>query len=129
MNELREKYGVPANIGSDWIDNYRLLPMLDGLDELESISQEKCVQTINQFLASEKRTPYLVVCSRQQEYVSYKAKLSLFGAFCLQPLSKPQIQKYLEDVKRPGLWQSIKNDSELLEFAKSPLLLSMIVVA
>ncbi|MGI8502132.1 MAG: NACHT domain-containing protein, partial [Hassallia sp.] len=50
--ELKSKYGVRKNIGEGWVDNRQLLPMLDGVDELESARQEFCVQTINQLLQS-----------------------------------------------------------------------------
>jgi predicted NACHT family NTPase len=52
----------------DYWDEAKLLPMLDGLDELESVHQEPCVRKINEFLQSECHPQYLVVCSRQEEY-------------------------------------------------------------
>ncbi|MGI8502822.1 MAG: hypothetical protein ACR2LR_17060, partial [Hassallia sp.] len=45
------------NIGEGWVDNRQLLPMLDGVDELESARQEFCVQTINQLLQSDCQAP------------------------------------------------------------------------
>lgn len=45
--ELKSKYGVRKDIGAKWVDDAQLLPMLDGLDELESVRQEPCVRKIN----------------------------------------------------------------------------------
>ena len=152
VTELMSTYGIPKAISKQWLKNRQLLPLLDGLDELESSRQQKCVLAINQFLESEQGSRSLVVCSRQQEYDLYKTKLHLNGSICLQPLTEAQIQKYLEDVGRVDLWQSIQDsmiwvlpnqggilsralprgmgsDSGLFELAKSPLLLSIMILA
>ena len=152
VTELMSTYGIPKAISKQWLKNRQLLPLLDGLDELESSRQQKCVLAINQFLESEQGSRSLVVCSRQQEYDLYKTKLHLNGSICLQPLTEAQIQKYLQDVRRFDIWQSIQDsmiwvlanqggilsrdlpkgmggDSGLLELAKSPLLLSIMILA
>ncbi|BAY95314.1 hypothetical protein NIES3275_73710 (plasmid) [Microchaete diplosiphon NIES-3275] len=36
-------YGVRKDIGAKWVDDAKLLPMLDGLDELNSALQEQRV--------------------------------------------------------------------------------------
>jgi predicted NACHT family NTPase len=81
--ELKSKYGVSNKLGKEWVDNQQLLPLLDGLDELESKRQESCVNAINQLLQGEYRPQYLVVCSRMEEYGSYKNNLCLSGAIYL----------------------------------------------
>jgi predicted NACHT family NTPase len=63
--ELKSKYGVSKKLGQEWVENHQLLPLLDGLDELEPQRQELCVYAINQFLVSETRPLYLVVCSQK----------------------------------------------------------------
>jgi len=47
--ELKSKYKVHTDLGKKWVENCRLLPLLDGLDELESKRQEKCVNAIIAF--------------------------------------------------------------------------------
>jgi len=127
--ELNDKRGVRVDIGSHWLENRQLLPLLDGLDELEPERQERCVQAINQFLQQAYCPKYLVVCSRRDEYELFNTQLHLNGAVCLQPLTYAQIHDYLVDVGRPEVWQSIKNDSEQLKLAKTPLLLSIMALA
>lgn len=127
--ELKSKYGVRKDIGAKWISDAKLLPMLDGLDELESLHQEPCVQKINEFLQSEHRPQYVVVCSRWEEYKSYEAKLKFNGAVYLSPLNSIQIQSYLENVGISEFWYVINNNSMLLELAKSPLILSIITIS
>ena len=127
--ELKSKYGVRKDIGEGWVDNRQLLPMLDGVDELESARQEFCVQAINKLLQSECSPQYLVVGSRSEEYTNYKTRLQLNGAICLQPLTKNQIFTNLVDVNHSNIWQTINDDPNLLELVKTPLLLSVTILA
>ncbi|UKP01465.1 NACHT domain-containing protein [Nostoc sp. UHCC 0870] len=127
--ELKSKYGVSIKLGKDWLDNHQLLLLLDGLDELEPQRQELCVWAINQFLAGETRPLYLVVCSRIEEYSNYATQLQLNGAIYLQSLTNNQICDYLTSINYVELWSTISNDLDLLELVKTPLLLSIIVLA
>ena len=127
--ELKSKYRVSVKLGKEWVENQQLLPLLDGLDELEPQRQELCVRAINQFLASENRPLYLVVCSRIEEYSNYANQLQLDGAIYLQPLTSNQICDYLNSINSIELWSTISNNVDLLELVKSPLLLSITVLA
>jgi TIR domain len=128
--ELHSKYGVRKDIGRQWLQDRCLLPLLDGLDELEPTYQEQCVQAINQFQKdSDYRPDYLVVCCRLAEYQSCKTKLHLQGAIYLQPLTDEQVCHYLAATKHPDLWNHLQTDAELLELARSPLLLNMLAIA
>ncbi|QHG21056.1 NACHT domain-containing protein [Nostoc sp. ATCC 53789] len=127
--ELKSKYGVSNKLGQDWVDNHQLLPLLDGLDELEPQRQELCVHAINQFLGGETRPLYLVVCSRSEEYSNYSTQLHLNGSIYLQPLTTDQICDYLTSINSIELWSTISNDLDLLELLKTPLLLSITVLA
>ena len=49
-NELSEKYRVPTKFGRFWLQNNYLLPLLDGLDEVETAFQPDCVIAINAFI-------------------------------------------------------------------------------
>ncbi|WP_256874683.1 NACHT domain-containing NTPase [Nostoc sp. C057] len=126
--ELKSKYGVSKKLGQEWVNNHQLLPLLDGLDELEPQRQELCVQKINQFLAGETRPLYLVVCSRIEEYSNYSTQLQLNGAIYLQPLTSNQICDYLTSINSIELWSTISSDLDLLELMKTPLLLSITVL-
>ena len=124
--ELKFKYGVRRAIGKHWIDERCLLPLLDGLDELKPACQDKCVEAINQF-QQEYRPEHLVVCCRLDEYQNSKTKLQLNGAIYLQPLTSEHIHSCLI-ATFPELWSIIQADAELLEKARTPLLLSIITV-
>ncbi len=127
--ELHSHYGVRADIGKDWLEKRQLLPLLDGLDELESSRQEVCIGAINQFLQGDTRPESLIVCSRIEEYKLSRTKLMLNGAICLQPLNEQQIQEYLQKLGLKELQQSLEADSEIWKLFKFPLLLSLTTLA
>jgi len=141
--ELKSKYGVQKDIGAKWVSDAKLLPMLDGLDELESVRQEPCVQKINKFLQNVSRSQRLVVCSRQEEYervvrrplnqeseetsTIQDRRLHLNGAISLQSFTDKQIHTYLERLDQRKLLEYLQDDEDLFKLVKTPLFLWMIV--
>ena len=129
VNELRLKYGVSPKLGKTWLAQKMLLPLLDGLDELPSERQESVVQAINGWLRSGEGPTGMLVCSRTEEYGLYDTKLELNGAVCLEPLTDEQLQIYLTSLRRQDLWETLCHDTELLALVRTPLLLSVVVLA
>ncbi|NEP23933.1 NACHT domain-containing protein [Moorena sp. SIO3I6] len=107
------------------LEKHQLLPLLDNLDELNK-NQFKCVEAINNFLTSNYKSNYLVVCSRLTEYERCFTPLQLNGCVCLKPLHETQIQYYFESIKRVDIWQSIQVDEQLIKLAKNPLFLHIL---
>ncbi len=121
---------LPKHIVQRWLSERQLLPLLDGLDELESTRQEKCIQEINKFLKSEYRPRHLVVCCRLKEYQLLQTKLDLKEAICLQSLSEKQIEHYLKKISFPEeIWHNIQAQPELLDLVKTPLFLRILTLA
>lgn len=127
LNELLTNYGVGSDLGKKWMKDCQLLPLLDGLDELKPVHQEACVKKINQFLGAGYRPINLVICSRTEEYNSLATRLELNGAIYLQPLTHSQIRRYLADINHVNLWSIIKDNPELLELVRTPLVLSVTI--
>jgi hypothetical protein len=132
MTDLKLKYGVRKDIAQKWIEKGRILPLLDGLDELMSARQETCVKALNAFLPEWSGLP-LVVCSRREEYQIYEANLGLNGAVILQPLTDGQIEWFLRGAKCEWLWAVVRSDADVMDgdegLARSPLLLTILVLA
>ncbi|NKB17560.1 MAG: NACHT domain-containing protein [Pseudanabaena sp. CRU_2_10] len=95
VDELHSKYKVRKDIGKKWLEEQRLLPMLDGLDEVKLEHQEFCVAAINQWLQGDLHPISVVVCCRREEYGSYQIRLSLNGAILLKALTDKRVQSYL----------------------------------
>jgi CHAT domain/NACHT domain len=129
-NELSAKYQIPKKIGSVWLEQSRLLPLLDGLDEVSAERRSACVEAINAFTL-EAGLVGVVVCCRLKEYIALPTRLTLNGAIRLQPLSREQVQKYIADAgeKLAALQAVLQKDSDLQIQARSPLMLNLMVRA
>jgi hypothetical protein len=129
-DELWEKYRVPRKIARPWLQKNYLLPLLDGLDEVETSLQPDCVTAINVFI-EQFNPPGLVVCCRLNEYLWLPERLKLNGAICLEPLSEDEVDEYLASggTKLAALRQAISTDPVLQELAETPLMLSIMSLA
>jgi DNA polymerase III delta prime subunit len=129
IEQLALRYGEDKKIFKKLIEEKKLLPMLDALDEVKPEHQESCVKSFNQWLQEGNRPLFVVVCSRWEEYTNYKTLLHLRGAILLKNLTDEQIQEYLSNVKQIKLWQLLQQDTELLELVRTPLLLGITVLS
>ncbi|MEC4804314.1 MAG: NACHT domain-containing protein [Jaaginema sp. PMC 1079.18] len=128
LSQLVSK-GVSQEIGEQWLREKELVLLLDGLDELPSERQGKCVRAINQFLSSEFSPLHLVVCSRKEEYEDYEEILHLNGAICLEDLTNEQIRDYFTSVNLGEFWESIKGSDKIVDFIRQPLFLAVTSLA
>jgi len=129
-DELKGKYFVSRPLAKTWLEAGWLLPLLDGLDEVKSDSQDACIQAINAFVQGD-GPPGLAVCSRSAEYLRLPVRLKLNGAVRLLPLTSEQIAEYLQKAG-PGLAvlaTALREDPDLQELARSPLMLSVMTLA
>ncbi|MEG3843326.1 NACHT domain-containing protein [Microcoleus sp. herbarium14] len=127
--QLQYKYGISPALGKKWLAEQKLLPLLDGLDEVETHRQNSCIQAINQFVESEFKPKNLVASSSFEVYKNCTTRFKLQAAVLLKPLTETQIQNYLLEARSRELWYSIENEPELLKLAKVPLFLSMMALA
>jgi len=140
--QLKEKINVQPEESEAWLGEQRILPLLDGLDELDPDRQVKCISAINEFLHPLYRG--VVVCCRAEEYRIAQKELgielnSLRGAVFLEPLSDEQVKSYLNQLGRAKLWDAIHINSEMIAMLnpkkegesgllRIPLLLNMAAV-
>jgi hypothetical protein len=129
-DELKVKYQIPPKIGHTWIKDRELLLLLDGLDEVKLERREACVQAINVF-SQEYGLKNIVVCSRVADYKALTTKLKLQGAMLLHPLTPEQVDTYLAQAgsEMAAVRTLLQKDEPLLELARSPLTLSVMVLA
>jgi hypothetical protein len=124
-------YNIPVDVARGWIENKRLLPLLDGLDEVDEGARSACIHAINIY-HRDYLTP-LVVCSRSQEYedASRRQRLSLQNAVVVQPLSIKEVEAHLVQVGKSlaGLRRALKINADLQELAGSPLMLNVLTLA
>ena len=129
LEQIQFKYNIPVNISQQWLAQQQLLPLLDGLDEIESERHENLIQAINHFLEGDFKPKHLVVSSSFEAYKNCQNRFQLRAAILLKPLTETQIHEYLIAARSRELWYNIEREPELLKLAKTPLLLSMLTLA
>jgi hypothetical protein len=129
VDELSARYQAPRNIGSEWVKEDRVLPLLDGLDEVKTEHRLACLEAINQFRESHGLLP-MVVCSRIGDYEALNTRLRLQGAILLQPLTAEQIDHYLASLgdELAAARALLRTDVALQEMAQTPLMLSIMTL-
>ncbi|MEM7029433.1 MAG: NACHT domain-containing protein, partial [Chloroflexota bacterium] len=127
--ELNSKYQVPKKQARLWLEDRRILPLLDGLDEVKPENQEMCVEKINQL--SVDYGLQMVVCSRIKDYTALKARLVFNRAIYLHPLSPEQVDAYFDRAgdKLASLRATLQQDTALQTLAQSPLMLNIMSLA
>ena len=128
--ELSTRYHVPKKMGGAWLEQNRLVLLLDGLDEVSSGHRLSCVRAINDYVALY-GVPGLAVCSRLADYTALPERLRLFAAIRLQALSTEQVLDYIESSGEmlSGLHEAIQSDAVLQEMARTPLMLDVMSLA
>lgn len=128
--ELVMKYYLPKKIGSRWLHGGRILPLLDGLDEVPEGDRTPCVQAINH-LQSTIPVPGIVVCSRREEYETQTGRLTTTAAIGLHSLTLEQVDDYLasQNERFTFLRSAIQRDQKLQSLVTSPLMLSILTSA
>ncbi|MEO0374412.1 MAG: hypothetical protein AAF329_07205 [Cyanobacteria bacterium P01_A01_bin.17] len=136
--QLRKEGIRNKKIVQKWIAEGRLIPLLDGLDELGLKRQIKCMALLNEFASA---YPQLVVCCRAEEYAEAHVALdALNGAVSIKPLSEQQIETYFSDLGRSDIWNALQTepnlrrlleaqDSDNTALLKIPLFLQILTVA
>lgn len=129
-SELSTKYRIPTKIAQAWLTQDYLVPLLDGLDEVQTSIQSDCVTAINAFIENHKPSG-LAVCCRLMEYQWLSERLHLNGAVCLEPLSPEDVNKFLSvgGSQLAGLRQALSSDPALQELSQTPLMLSIMSLA
>jgi CHAT domain len=94
VEELWGKYRISKALSKDWISREKLLPLLDGLDEVREDRRESCIQAIHQFIQIYGKTE-VVVCSRIADYQRLKTRFKFQGAIFIDDLKERQIEDYL----------------------------------
>jgi serine/threonine protein kinase/DNA polymerase III delta prime subunit len=130
IEELETKYKVSRKIGTEWIDTNQILPLLDGLDEVDAPYRVACIQQINEYHQAHSLVP-LVVCCRTTDYLSLSNRLALSRAVTIEPLTTKQVNEYFA---RSGesivaLRSVFQQDLVLQELATTPLMLSILIQA
>ena len=126
----RQISDIPAKTWRVWLETDRILPLLDGLDEVALEHREECVTRINDFRKQKARLP-VVVCSRTRDYGSLDTKLEMPGAAEVQPLKPERVTQFLEQAGEPvaEVRAALQGDTTLREVLDTPFMLNIAMLA
>jgi len=126
ISELNVRYRLPKRDGRKWLRDRRILPLLDGLDEVKAENRSLCVERINQ-LIDHYGLQGAVVCSRVKDYGELDIRLTFYRAVYIQPLTFEQVDEYLDKAgdNLKSLRITLRNDIALRTMAQSPLTLNI----
>lgn len=129
-SELNSKYQVPQSVAAKWVADDQLLLLLDGLDEMDDVYRDACVQAINIY-RDEHGFVDMVVCSRLGDYEELSERLKLNGAVRVEPLSDEQVDRYLQRLgdETLTLRNLIQHNADMRELSHSPLMLGIMITA
>lgn len=130
--QLEQQYSIEPARGRRFIEEQKLLLLLDGLDEVRSQLRNVCIRQINEFLRTFRHTE-CIVCSRITEYETAADALQLEASLKLQPLTPDQATEYLGQFSRHqslvSLIQAIKENTDFQQLAETPLMLNVMALA
>ena len=126
-DELHRRYGVARRLGSAWVAEGRILPLLDGLDEVAEEHRAACAEAINRFKAEHGQLP-MVVCCRPGPYRDLGVRLRLRGAVAILPLTRRQVEAYLaaDGERLRPVSALVAGDPQLWELLTTPLFLGIV---
>jgi len=127
IEELHNKYQVSRQLSHSWIWADHILPLLDGLDEVNPVARSACVEAINTYRTQHGLVP-IVVCSRWQPYISQPRQLQLQRAICIQPLTAEEIDAYLAHTGDafPAIQALLQHNPALQTLVTTPLMLHIL---
>jgi DNA polymerase III delta prime subunit len=139
ITELQQFYKIKRQAVKKWIDAGEMLPLLDGLDEVQAEYRIDCINKIHDF-GEHYGMAGMVVCSRVADYEMLPQKLRLQGAVLLQTLSNEQIEDTLRQVgdKAKTVRKVLRqlqdnaqqyNDAAAQELMRTPLILNITALA
>ena len=130
VGQVKRLYDVPLRLSRQWVEAERVLPLLDGLDEMEEGTRSACVAAINTYHRNHLHP--LVVCSRTNEYehAVTQERLALHTAVVVQPLSQERVEAYLVSLGKPlvSLRSALKRNATLAALATTPLMLQILIL-
>jgi len=124
--QLHHRYRIPSAMAESWLHQRQVLPLLDDLDRLSLVQQERCLQALNQFLTT---YPRLILATSLEAYTRCQTRLTLNGGMLLRSLTNAQIESYLNQTESLELHRSLDFDPTLLSLAKNALLLNLMILA
>lgn len=126
LRELLPQMGFSKGLAVQFLKDDLLLPLFDGLDELEEKQRKSCLEAIGEY--GRQQEARYVICSRIVEYVQ-TVDAPVYCQVMVKPLTLKQIKEGLQEVDSPetnGILDAMKKDKLLAEAIKTPFYLNTV---
>jgi hypothetical protein len=125
--ELAARYQVGGEAARSWLQGHQILPLLDGLDEVDPEHRAACVSAVNAYLADHGLWG-MALCCRTQVCEELPQRLRLSTAVAVRPLTPAKVEEYLASTGAEGedLRAALSGNEVLQELSRSPQLLSLL---
>ncbi|MFD8151570.1 NACHT domain-containing protein [Streptomyces sp. NPDC059720] len=130
VNAMSREYGVSGVLVRTWLSEHRLLPVLDGLDEVPEADRSKCVRELRRL---RRVCPGMAVGCRTDEADLRRLAFTLRGRRYveIQPPSRQDVQNYLAADREAlaDVHVALEEDPHLWPLLQSPMMLGFIRLA
>ena len=128
-DEMNRRSDIPKRLASEWVKYDQVIPLLDGLDEVDPKYRLACLEAINSFRSEHGLVP-IAVCSRIADYESLGQKLRLRNAVVVQDLDNSDVEAALSgNLELVSLRAAMKADASFAEILRTPLMLWIAALA
>ena len=127
-DELCRRYGVPRRAAASFVQYHKIVPLLDGLDELPDSRRTACVAALNSYREEARLLP-MVICCRTAQYVALPELLLLDSAVEVQNLTKNDLDRWIwnSGPEAAALRPLLNSDDKLWELTTTPLMLGVLL--
>ena len=127
--ELNQTYQVPLSLAQIWITNDQVIPLLDGLDEVDQSARAACVDAIEYYRQDHVLVP-TVVCCRTEDYDALPVRLVVNRVVQVLPLTPAKIDEYISvgGQELESLRVVLQTDPMMQQLASTPLMLSVLTL-
>ena len=127
--ELNQTYQVPLSLAQIWITNDQVIPLLDGLDEVDQSARAACVDAIEYYRQDHVLVP-TVVCCRTEDYEALPVRLVVNRVVEVLPLTPAKIDEYTSvgGQELESLRVVLQTDPMMQQLASTPLMLSVLTL-
>lgn len=124
-DDLRDIYRLGSDLASTIVAHGGILPMLDGLDEVDSRRRSGCVEAIIHYLENQD-VRQIVVSSRIDEFFTCAGGQSLGRIVRIEPLNQQQLESALASETLESIRKLLHDAPELKALATTPLWLNVL---
>jgi eukaryotic-like serine/threonine-protein kinase len=127
VDELVRSYDVPRRTALRWVSANEILPLLDGLDEIDREHLPDCIDAINDFKRENGLTQF-IVCSRSADYRDANHAVNTHAVH-IQPLTRRQMSQFIKKDRLSEALRVMRPEGPLAELLQTPLGLRILALA